>query len=77
MKWFYDMKIGTKLMAAFMMVGMITAGVGFMAIRSLGRIADLAASSYANETVGIACIKEADVDLIYVGRARKKPAALA
>ena len=64
MKWFYDMKIGARLITAFVIVGAITAIVGYMGINSMGNIAELAASSYANQTLGIAYIKQADVDLI-------------
>ena len=71
MKWFYDMKIGTRLIGAFLVVGAITAVVGYMGIRSMGKIADLAASSYANETLGIAYLKQANVEIIDSARAEK------
>jgi methyl-accepting chemotaxis protein len=71
MRWFYDMKISVKLILAFAVIGLITAFVGFMGIRNMGKIADLAAESYANETMGISCIKEANIDLLYVSRAEK------
>jgi methyl-accepting chemotaxis protein len=45
MKWFYDMKIGTKLIAAFVVTGVITAIVGVLGISGMGKIADLAAFS--------------------------------
>lgn len=38
MSWYKDMKIGTKLMAAFVIVGAITAIVGFVGIHSMGKI---------------------------------------
>jgi len=71
MNWFYDMKIGKKLMVAFIIVGAITALVGYMGIRSMGQLADLAAESYAKETLGISYLKQADVDLIHMDRAVK------
>ncbi len=71
MKWFYDMKIGAKLIGSFILVGIITAVVGFMGIRSMGKIADLAASSYANETLGIAYLKQADLAVLKAARAEK------
>jgi methyl-accepting chemotaxis protein len=71
MKWFYDMKIGTKLIAAFVITGVITAAVGLMGISSMGKIADLSAASYAQETLGIVYLKQANVDLIYMARAEK------
>jgi len=71
MNWFYDMKIGKKLISAFAIVGAITAVIGYMGIQGMGKIADLAADSYAKETVGIANLKQADVELIHMARAEK------
>jgi methyl-accepting chemotaxis protein len=71
MKWFYDMKIGSKLIGAFIIVGAITAIVGYMGIHSMGEIAELAASSYANETLGLAYLKQADVEIVHMARAEK------
>jgi methyl-accepting chemotaxis protein len=71
MNWFYDMKIGKKLMAAFIIVGGITAVIGFMGMQGMGKIADLAADSYARETVAIADLKQADLELIHMARAEK------
>jgi len=71
MKWYYDMKIGTKLIAAFLIVGTITAIVGLIGIRNMGQIAGQADAMYARETLGIAYLGKANVDLIYVARAEK------
>jgi len=71
MSWYYDMKIGSKLMIAFIVVGAITALIGYMGIRSLGQLADLAADSYAKETLGIAYFKQANVELVHVDRSQK------
>lgn len=71
MKWFYDMKIGRKLMAAFIITGMITAVVGYVGVVNLGKMADMLASSYARETLGISCLKQANIDLIHMDRAVK------
>jgi len=71
MKWFYDMKIGARLIGAFILVGAITAVIGFLGIRGMGKIADLAAVSYAQETVAIAYLKQVEVDLIHMARAEK------
>ena len=68
MKWFYDLKIGTKLIAAFMVVSAITAFIGFMGISGMGKINDLLDDLYQNETEGISYIKQANIDLIYFGR---------
>jgi methyl-accepting chemotaxis protein len=71
MKWFYDMKIGPRLISAFVIVGAITAIVGYMGIRNMGKLADLSASMYANETLGIAHLNKANIDLIHMDRAVK------
>jgi methyl-accepting chemotaxis protein len=71
MNWFNDMKIGKKLIGAFIFVGAITAVVGYMGISSMGKIADMGASSYANETLGIVHLKQADIEIIHAGRAEK------
>ena len=71
MNWFYDMKIGKKLIGAFLVVGAITALVGYVGIRSLGQVADLAASSYEKETLGIVMLKQAQVDVKQAARSEK------
>jgi methyl-accepting chemotaxis protein len=71
MNWFYDMKIGKKLIGAFIVTGIITAVVGFIGIANMGKIADLSQSSYANETMGISYLREANVQLIHMARAEK------
>jgi methyl-accepting chemotaxis protein len=71
MKWFNDMKIGSKLISAFVLVGIITAVVGGIGIFNMGKIADLADVTYQKETLGISYIKEANIDLLYVSRDEK------
>ena len=71
MKWFYDMKIGTRLIAAFIIVGAITAAVGCMGVASLGKIAELSKAMYENQTLGIAYLKQAEISLIHMDRDEK------
>jgi methyl-accepting chemotaxis protein len=71
MNWFYDMKIGKRLIGAFIVTGIITAIVGFIGIANMGKIAGLTQSSYANETLGISYLSEADVQLVHMARAEK------
>jgi methyl-accepting chemotaxis protein len=71
MKWFYDMKIGTKLLAAFIIVGAITAIIGYRGIAGLGKIAELSKASYEQETLGIAYLKQACIDIVSLDRAAK------
>ena len=71
MKWFYDMKIGNRLLMALIFGGGITAAVGFVSVSRLAKVADLSKSSYERETVGLEYLKQADIDLIEVDRAAK------
>jgi methyl-accepting chemotaxis protein len=71
MRWFYDMKIGTRLIWAFILVGVITAAVGTMGIMNLGKLAELSDSTYENQTVGIAHLLRAGNALVHFSRAEK------
>jgi methyl-accepting chemotaxis protein len=71
MNWYSNVKIGTKLIVAFIVVGAITAIVGTMGMRSMGELADLAATSYSKETLGVSHLKQANIQLIHMDRAVK------
>jgi HAMP domain-containing protein len=71
MKWFYDMKIGNRLLVALIFGGSITALVGIVSISRLARVSDLSKASYEQETLGISYLKQANIDLIEVDRAAK------
>jgi methyl-accepting chemotaxis protein len=71
MKWFYDMKIGPRLIAAFIIMGAITAVVGYMAVANSSKFGALSTESYERETLGLTYIKQANIDLIQVDRAAK------
>ena len=70
MKWFYNLKISVKLIAAFIVLSTITAFIGFQGLNNMGVINDMLNSLYENETIGLSYIKEANIDLIYFGRAQ-------
>mgnify|MGYP000877811984 CR=1 FL=1 len=70
MKWFYDLKIGVKLILAFIFVSMITAFIGFTGLSNMSNINGMLNSMYENELQGISYLKEANVNLIYFGRAQ-------
>jgi len=65
-----NMKIGVRLTCAFLIVAAIGACIGAIGIRNSGRINDYATVLYERELLGLSNIKEANVNLIYVGRAR-------
>ncbi|HJV36347.1 methyl-accepting chemotaxis protein [Geomonas sp.] len=71
MKWFYDLKVGTKLITSFIVVSLITAIIGIIGIRNMGTINGKSDSMYRNELLGISHIKEANIDLLYIARAEK------
>ena len=71
MKWFYDLKVGSKLITAFIIVSVITAAVGIIGIRNMSTINDMADEMYFKELMGTDYIKEANIDLLYLARAEK------
>ncbi len=64
MKWYYDLKISSKLLLAFFIMAAITAFVGYEGIGDMGEIDGMLQELYNNETMGLSYIKEANLDLI-------------
>jgi PAS domain S-box-containing protein len=71
MKSIKDMKIGTRLLAAFIIVGAIIAVIGAMGISNMGKLADANDAAYKSETLGVGYLKQSSVDLVEVDRAAK------
>ncbi len=71
MKWFFNLKIGTKLLAGFSILCAITAFVGIEGNSNMGTINDMLNNLYAKELLGLSYIKEANINLIDYGRAEK------
>ena len=67
---FGNLKIGVRLIAGFMLVAAISIVVGGVGITSASKMNDLAAAIYEQDLLGISYIKEANINLIYIGRAR-------
>jgi methyl-accepting chemotaxis protein len=67
---FSNFKIGVRLIAGFMLVAAISAVVGLIGISNSGQISDMADDMYTKELMGLSYIKEANINLIYIGRAR-------
>ncbi len=55
------LKISTKLVLAFVLVSLIGAALGLFAIRNMGVLNDADTALYEKETVGLALVKEANV----------------
>ncbi len=71
MKWFFNLKIGTKLLAGFSVVCAIAAIVGIQGIMNMSKINDLLGNLYGQELLGISYIKDANIAEIYYGRTEK------
>ena len=65
-----QMKVGTRLLAAFFCVALMGAIVAGIGIFNMGKIDTMAGQMYNNELLGLSYIKEANIALINVGRAR-------
>ncbi|CAL63369.1 Methyl-accepting chemotaxis protein [Herminiimonas arsenicoxydans] len=67
---FKNMTVGTKLISSFLtlsVAGAIVAGIG---IYNMGKINDKAGDIYNQELMGLSYIKDANIDLLFIGRAR-------
>ena len=69
MKSVKDMKISTRLLTAFIIVGAITAIVGYMGISSMSHMANAGDLAFVKETQGIQYLTQAGTDLVSVDRA--------
>lgn len=67
---FNNMKIGVKLIGGFVLVASISAIVGFVGIKNASQMNDMAEELYSRELMGLSLVKEANVNLISIGRAR-------
>ncbi len=67
---FANMKIGMKLIGGFILVAAFSIIVGAVGITNAGKINDAADRMYDMELMGLSYIKEANINLIYIGRAR-------
>ena len=65
-----NLKIGLRLILAFILVAGASAVVGLVGIHTASRINEMSDRMYDTELLGLSLIKEANIDLIYVGRAR-------
>jgi len=60
MKWFYNLKISSKLIISFCILTLITA-FGFRGISNMGLINSMLDALYTDNTIGIATIKDVDL----------------
>ena len=67
---FSNFSIGTRLITGFILVAAITVVVGVIGISNTRQINDMADRMYDRELLGLSYVKEANINLIYIGRAR-------
>ncbi|MGE6659178.1 methyl-accepting chemotaxis protein [Pseudomonas sp. NPDC077408] len=65
---FGNFKIGTRLIAGFLIVVALTITVGMLGIRNLEHVNELSDQMYEREMIALNNIQSANVQLIYVGR---------
>ncbi len=68
---FNQMKVGTRLIAGFLVLALLGAIVAAIGIINMSRINDRTATLYEKELLAISYVKEANINLIYVGRAMR------
>ncbi|MBF0140929.1 MAG: methyl-accepting chemotaxis protein [Magnetococcales bacterium] len=71
MQWIKDMKIGTKLIAAFLFILALMAGVGGIGIVNMGALDAADTQMYEYELQGVKIIKEVYIDINKIVRAEK------
>jgi methyl-accepting chemotaxis protein len=65
-----NFKIGTRLVVAFVIVAGLSAVVGVVGLMNTREMNDLAAQMYNRELLGVSFIKEANTNVVEIGRAR-------
>jgi methyl-accepting chemotaxis protein len=67
---FGNMKVGTKLVAGFVLVSLLGAAVASIGIVNMSKINEEADEIYRQDLMGLSYVKEANINLIYAGRSR-------
>ncbi len=71
MNWFCNLRIEVKFIGAFVIVASIAAVVGFIGIRDMSAINDLADKIYKKELLGLSHIKQANINMLFLVREEK------
>lgn len=61
-------KLGPKLIGGFMIVALLTLVIGILGINNMGKINGMLNVLYENHLIGISHAKEANINLVYIGR---------
>ncbi|MBO1012371.1 MCP four helix bundle domain-containing protein [Achromobacter sp. SD115] len=70
LRFFSGLRIGARLSGAFLLVAVIGGAIGGFGVWGLARINEMNDRLYDTELRGISDVKEANINLIYAGRAR-------
>jgi methyl-accepting chemotaxis protein len=65
---FNQMKVGTRLIAGFLILALLGAIVAAIGIVNMSRMNDRTSDLYQKELLGISYVKEANINLIYIAR---------
>jgi methyl-accepting chemotaxis protein len=65
---FKNLKIGVKLIAAFLVVSIITGIVGYVGVSNMEKLNEAADDLYQRELLGVSYIKQANVGIVSIGR---------
>ena len=63
-----QMKVGTRLIAGFLILAVLGAVVAAIGILNMSRLNDRTSDLYRQELLGVSYVKEANINLIYMGR---------
>ena len=66
---FKQMKVGTRLIAGFLVVTLLGAIVAAVGIYNMSQISERTEALYERELLGVSYVKEANINLVYLGRA--------
>ncbi len=71
MNWFNNLKVRTRLLASFLVMAALTAVVGFVGLRNMALMVERADVMYQRELMGLAHIKQANLNILHIVRAEK------
>jgi methyl-accepting chemotaxis protein len=71
-RWFYNFSTMKKLLIGFGLICVVMAGVGYLGVSSMSHINGMLNTLYERDMVGLSAIKEANIDLLYIGRGVRK-----
>ncbi|WJJ93229.1 MCP four helix bundle domain-containing protein [Neopusillimonas aromaticivorans] len=64
MKWFNNLKVGSKLIGGFLVVAFIGGVIGVQGILKTSQMSDLATEMYQTEAMGIRHVAEVNIDML-------------